>query len=68
MSIFLFCLGFPGGSHSKESACSGGDLDSIPGLGRSPGEDNCYSLLYSCLQNSVMSYSPWGCKESDMTG
>ena len=31
-------LGFPGGSASKESACNVGDLDSIPGLGISPGE------------------------------
>ena len=31
-------LGFPGGSAGKESACSAGDLGSIPGLGRSPGE------------------------------
>ena len=30
-------LGFPGGSDGKESACSVGDLGSIPGLGRSPG-------------------------------
>ena len=30
-------MGFPGGSDSKESACNKGDLDSIPGLGRSPG-------------------------------
>ena len=29
--------GFPGDLNSKESACSAGDLDSIPGLGRSPG-------------------------------
>ena len=32
------CAGFPGGTASKESACSAGDLGSIPGLGRSPGE------------------------------
>ena len=30
----------PAGSNSKESACSAGDLGSIPGLGRSPGEGN----------------------------
>ena len=30
-------MGFPGGSHGKESACDAGDLDSIPGSGRSPG-------------------------------
>ena len=38
---------------SKESACNAGDLDSIPGLGRSPGEGNCYPLQYSGLENSM---------------
>ena len=35
---------FPGGSAGKESACNAGDLGSIPGLGRSPGEGNGYPL------------------------
>ena len=35
-----------------ESACSAGDLDLIPGLGRSTGEGNGYPLQYSCLKNS----------------
>ena len=39
-----FILGFPDGSDGKESACNVGDLDSIPGLGRSPGEGNGYPL------------------------
>ena len=47
-------LGFPGGSAGKESACSVGDLGSIPGLGRSPGEGNGYPLQYSGL-NTVFS-------------
>ena len=90
-------LGFPCG---KESAFSAGDLDSIPGLGRSFG--NGSPLQYSCLENStgrgawqttghgvakswlsgyefeqtpgdsegqrsLACYSPWGCKESDVT-
>ena len=42
--------GFPGGSDGKESACSAGDLGSIPGLGRSPREGNGYPLQYSCLE------------------
>ena len=46
-------VGFPGGSDGKESACSAGDLSSIPGLGRSPGEVNGYSLQYSGLENSM---------------
>ena len=45
--------GFPGGSDSKESACNGGDLNLTPGLGRSPGEENDYSLQYFCLENSM---------------
>ena len=40
-------LGFPFGSAGKESACNSGDLDSIPGLGRSPGEGKGYPLQYS---------------------
>ena len=46
-------LGFPGGSDSKESTCNVGDLGSIPGSGRSPGEGNDHPLLYSCLENST---------------
>ena len=45
--------GFPGGSAGKESTCNVGDLDLIPGLGRSPGEGNGYPLLYSGLENSM---------------
>ena len=49
-SVFL---GFPYGSAGKESACNAGDLVSIPGLGRSPGEGKGYPLQYSCLENSM---------------
>ena len=45
--------GFPGGSDGKESAYNAGDLDLIPGSGRSPGEGNGYPLQYSCLENSM---------------
>ena len=44
---------FPGGSIDKETACNAGDLDSIPGLGRSPGEGNDNSLQYSHLENPM---------------
>ena len=44
-------LGFPHSSAGKESACSAGDPDSIPGWGRSPGEGNGNPLQYSCLEN-----------------
>jgi len=46
-------LGFPDGSDGKESACYVGDLGSIPGSGRSPGEVKGYPLQYSCLENSM---------------
>ena len=46
-------MGFPCGSVGKESACNAGDLDSIPGLGRSPGEEKSYPLQYSGLENSM---------------
>ena len=46
-------LGFPCGSAGKESTCNAGDLGSIPGLGRSPGEGKGYPLQYSGLENSM---------------
>ena len=87
--------GFPGGSDSRESACSAGGLGSVPRLGRSPGrghgntggptpvgsipgsggspgKGNGNPLRYSCQkksyrQRSLVGYSPWDRKESDMT-
>ena len=65
-------LGFPGGgSDGKESACNGGDLGSISGLGSSLGGGHGNPLQYSCLENphgqkSLVGCSPWGPKESDM--
>ena len=44
---------FPGGSNGKEYVCSEGDLGSVPGSGRSPGEGNGNPLQCSCLENSV---------------
>ena len=49
----IMCLCFPGGSEVKASACNAGDLGSIPGSGRSPGEGNGNPLQYSCLENSM---------------
>ena len=46
-------LDFPGGSDGKASSCNMGDLDSIPGLGRSLGEGNGNPLQYSCLENPM---------------
>ena len=48
----FFIRGFPDSSAGKESACNVGDLGSIPGLGRSPGEGKGYPLQYSSLENS----------------
>ena len=50
---FYLSRGFPVGSAGKESACNAGDLGSIPGLGRCPGEGNGYPFQYSGLENSV---------------
>ena len=44
---------FPGGSEVKASASNAGDLGSIPGSGRSPGEGNGNPLQYSCLENPM---------------
>ena len=46
-------MGFPGDSAGKESACNEGDLGSIPGLGRSPGEGNSYPFQYPGLENPM---------------
>ena len=50
--------GFPGGSDGKKSTSSVGDLDLIPGLGRSPGGGHGNSLQYSCLEN-LMDREAW---------
>ena len=52
-------MGFPGGSGGKESACNAGDMGSIPGLGRSPGEENGNPLQYSCLDNPMDGGAWW---------
>ena len=63
--------GFSGGSEVKASAPNVGDLSSIPGLGRSPGEGNGNPLQYSCLEKPMdggaWKASPWGREESDTT-
>ena len=63
---------FPGGSDGKASAYNAGDLGSIPGSGRSPGEGNGNPLQYSYLENPMdggtwLGYIPWGRKELDTT-
>ena len=46
-------MSFTGGSGSKESVCNEGDLCSIPGPGRDPGERNGHPLQYFCMENSI---------------
>ena len=48
-----------GGSEVKTFACNAGHLDSIPGLGRSPGEGNGNLLQYSCLENPIDGGAWW---------
>ena len=59
--------GFPCGSAGKESTCNAGDLDSIPGLGRSPGKEK--GLLTPVFWPGEFHglYSPWGRKELNTT-
>ena len=67
----MFGIDFPGGSVVKNPPANAGDLGSIPGSGRSPGEGNGNPLHYSCLGNlmdrSPVGYSPRGHKESNTT-
>ena len=53
MNYAALTLGFPCGSMGKDYDCNVGDLGSIPGLGRSPGETKGYLLPYSGLENSM---------------
>ena len=70
-----FHFDFPGGSDGKESACNAGDLGLIPGSGRSPGggNGNPFQEMATHLPGeslgwrSLVVYSPWDHKESDMT-
>ena len=50
---------FPGGSEVKASACSAGDLASIPGSGSSPGEGNVTPLQYSWLEKPMDGGAWW---------
>ena len=68
----LFFMGFPGAPADKGHAFNGGDLGSISGSRRYPGEGNGNPLQYSCLENSMdkrslAGYNLWPLKESDTT-
>ena len=63
----MYIWDFPGDSDGRELACNLGDLDLIPGLGRSPGGGNSNPLQDSCLENphgqrSLVGYSPWAAR------
>ena len=65
-------LPFPGGSDGKESPCNVGSLSSVPGLGRFPWRKEQLPTPVFLPgefhgQRSLAGYSPWGCKELEMT-
>ena len=63
-------LGFPGGSVVKNSPANAGDMGSIPGPGRSPGEGNGLPVFLPGKlqeQRSLAGCNSWNCKESDTT-
>ena len=52
-TCIIVTIGFPGGSVVKKLPANAGDVGSIPGLGRCPGEVNGNPLQYSCLGNPM---------------
>ena len=71
--MLSYTVSFPGGSVVKNLPANVGDVGLIPESERFPGEGNGSPLQYSFLENSTdrgawrAIYSPWGCKELDMT-
>ena len=68
--VFIACLyplGFPGGSEVKASASNAGDLGSILGSGRFPGEGNGNPLQYSCLENPMGREAWWATVHGSQT-
>ena len=57
--MFVFMLGFSGGSNGKESTCNAEHSSSIPGSERSHGERNGHPLQYSCLENPMDREAWW---------
>ena len=63
----MFCKIFPDSAEGKEFTCNSGDtgdMDLIPGSGRSPGEGNGNLLQYSCLENPVDRGTWWATVQS----
>ena len=70
--LLRISLGFPGGSAVKNPPANAGDTSSIPGSGRSPGEENGNPFQYSCLRNPMDRGAWWATvhevsKKSDTT-
>ena len=65
--LAMLKMGFPCDSAGRESTCNAGDQGSIPGLGRSPGEEKGYPTPVLWPGEFHGLYSAWGCKESDTT-
>ena len=59
LGVTVTYCGIDHGSEVKVPACNAGDLGSIPGLGRSPGEGNGNPLQYSCLENPMDGGAWW---------
>ena len=60
--MYMHFQGFPDGASGKEPLANAGDIrdvGSIPGSGRSPGEENDYPLQYPCLENSTDREAWW---------
>ena len=55
----IVTYGLPSFADSKESVCNTGDVGSIPGLGRSPGEETGYPFQHSCLKNCMDKGAWW---------
>ena len=68
--VLILC-GYPWWLSGKDSVCHAGHMGLIPGSGRSPVEGNGNPLQCSCMRNpmdrGLVGYSPWDCKESDMS-
>ena len=65
MQGILFDSGFPGSSGGKEPTHNVGDLGSIPGSGRSPGEGHGNTLQYSYLENPMDRRAWWATVHAD---
>ena len=66
-SMYVTCMGIPGGSAGKESASNVGDLGSIPGLGGFPWRRERLPTPVFWPRQFHRLCSPWGHRDSDTT-